>query len=323
MPAQNPRLIRATTLWFATETTPGVAVTPVGADALKILTGVNVEPDFAMVDREINLPYLGGSPELSSRALLKASGVRVELGASGTNSPAWSPLLRALGFAEAALTTPTRREFTPISTNFQSGTLWAEGAGVLYKSRNALGTGVLDFTVGSVPRLEAELTAVYTSEEAASGPAPDYSAWRDPQIIQPAFVQADVTYGCTYAAGALSGGTAIPSKGLRIEIGNSVNYQDLCTNPFVQITQRSMRATLTLDMSAAQEVAAVAASRAGTTDSMGFRFGTGTGKQFILFAPAVQRMNPRVVDENGNRMISFDLKFTPVNGNDEFRLVLQ
>ena len=323
MPATNTRNIRATQMWFVKETTATVAVTPVGTDAVQILTGLDVQPDFAMVDREINKPFLGTSPKLSSRQLLKASGLRVELGVGGTSAPGWENILLACGFAAATLTSPARREYTPVSTNFASGTGWFEGAGVLYKSRGMLGNGTMDFSVGNVPRFEGELTGMYIEEVAGSGPTADYTAWKTPQVVQPAVVGSDVTFGCTYAAGALSGGTAFASKGLRIEIGNSVSYEELCTNPFMNIGERSMKASVTMDMSAAQEVAAVLASRDGTLDSMGFKFGVGTGKQILIFCPAVQRMNPKVVPgQSGVRLLQFDLDLTPSVGNDEFRMVV-
>lgn len=323
MPATSTRNIRATTLWMAPENTPGVGVTPVGTDAVRILTGLDVMTDFNMVDREINLPALGSSPKLSTRRLMQISGLRAELGLGGTGSPAWSALLRAMGFAEAGLTSPSRREFTPVSTNFTSATIWAEGAGVLYKGHDFLGTGTLDFTVGNIPRIEAQFTGLYDGHEAASGPTPDYTAWKTPQAVQPSTVTADVTVGCTYSAGALSGGTAFPSKGLRIDIGNEVGYVDLCSNPFMNIGARAMKATVTFDLTAAQEVAAIDSARDSVIDSMGFKFGMGTNKQFILFMPAVQRMNPKVTTgETGVRLLQFDLDLTQSLGNDEFRLVI-
>jgi hypothetical protein len=56
---------------------------------------------------------------------------------------------------------------------------------------------------------------------------------------------------------------------------------------------------------------------------MGFKFGIGTGKQILLFCPAVQRMNPKIVaGTSGVKLMQFDLDLTPSIGNDEFRLVV-
>jgi hypothetical protein len=42
----------------------------------------------------------------------------------------------------------------------------------------------------------------------------------------------------------------------------------------------------------------------------------------MLFAPAVQLINPQKADINGRRLISFESRFTPSTGNDELRVVV-
>jgi hypothetical protein len=84
-----------------------------------------------------------------------------------------------------------------------------------------------------------------------------------------------------------------------------------------------MTGRVSLDLTAAQEVTFMNAVRANTLQSMGLTIGTAAGNKIILFAPAVQMINPRKEELDGSRMIGFDLRFTPLAGNDELVIVTQ
>jgi hypothetical protein len=66
----------------------------------------------------------------------------------------------------------------------------------------------------------------------------------------------------------------------------------------------------------------MAAVKAATLNSFGLIHGTATGNRVMLFAPAVQLINPQKADINGRRLISFESRFTPSTGNDELRVVV-
>jgi hypothetical protein len=51
--------------------------------------------------------------------------------------------------------------------------------------------------------------------------------------------------------------------------------------------------------------------------------GAAAGNKIILFAPAVQMINPSKQEISGARLIGYDLRFTPSSGNDELTIVTQ
>ena len=74
----------------------------------------------------------------------------------------------------------------------------------------------------------------------------------------------DITLGCTYATGALTGGTTYSSAGLEIDWANDVKFTPLLGGESVDITNRNLSGKVKLDLSAAQEVALYAAIKANT-----------------------------------------------------------
>jgi len=82
-------------------------------------------------------------------------------------------------------------------------------------------------------------------------------------------------------------------------------------------------ARLTLDLTAAQEIANMAIVKAGTEQSFGLSHGQIAGSKLLTFLPNVQLKNPAKSVMNGKRVITYDLKAVPTEGtgNDEWRVV--
>jgi hypothetical protein len=148
-----------------------------------------------------------------------------------------------------------------------------------------------------------------------------FTAWKKPVAMTKANV-VDITIGASYAAGALTGGTVYSSTGLEMKAGNQVSFTPLLNQETVDATDRDSTGSIELDLTAAQEIAMMANVKGNVTQSLAITIGLSAGNKIIFFAPAVQLLNPKKVDRNGKRLIGYDLRFIPVNGNDEWRLVV-
>lgn len=318
------RLIRNTTVLYKRESSQNTDSTPGGSDGVLVLTGVDFMPDFQAIDREVARPFLGASPKLVGPQLTKLSGLRYELAGSGTagTAPKWADLLLSLGFAEAALTSPARVEYTPVSTNFKTGTAYVYADGVLYKSVGNLGTGTLDLTVGTTPKVMAEMTGLHESHATGTISPPGMGSWQIPVVVKP-ISTVDIKLGCTYSAGAISGGTQYASRGVVVNIGNDVQHILLCSDEFMTIPSREMSAQITMSLTAAEEVALLNLCQAATETSIGFEVGSVAGNILKLFAPRGILRNPRPVNQQGVRLMQFDVDLCPSNnGSDELRIVV-
>jgi hypothetical protein len=317
-----PRNVRDSAILAKIETTYGTDATPTGSLNAMLVSNQTVNPLNAQnVDRALLRPYLGASEQLVGTKYIELT-FDVELQGSGTagTAPAYGPLLRAAGMAEA-VTVSSRVEYTPISAGFESATIYYYDSGVVHKMLGARGDVEIKAGVGEKPVLSFNFRGLDGGIAAASTPTIAVSNFKTPAVVTDANTS-DILLGCTYAAGSLSGGTAYPSKGLSAKLGNSVDFIALVGGESIDITNREATAAVTLDLTAAQEITMMGNVINNIASSIGLTHGATAGYKVTIFAPAVQLLNPKKEDQSGRRMIGFDGRLLPSAGNDELRLVV-
>jgi hypothetical protein len=290
-----------------------------------LLRGV---PDFS-IDREyVNLDrlrgYLGGSRQLVA---WRSANIRyeTELAPSGTagTAPAWGKLLRIAGFAEA-VTSETLVAYTPVSSTFASATARYTADGVLYTSRGAFQTGRLMFNAGQIPMAEFTLRGFDTNATTSDGLGTNFAAWQTPVVLNNTNTE-QFLIGCTYtgATGAISAGTSYILQSLEVDLGIDVAHQPLIGGERFVMANREITGSVTLALTAAQELTWRDDINANLTSTLGFAYGGTAGHRFTLFAPAAQFIDPRLEDVNGQRMIRSEIRFVPsaAAGNDEIIVV--
>lgn len=315
------RSIRNTAILAKIETTVGTDATPTGAANAMLVSEFSVTPlDAQNIDRALIRPYFGGSPQLVGPASVKLD-FTVELAGSGTaaTAPALGPLLLACGHAEASLATPDRVEYTPVSTGLKTLTIYYHDDGVLHKLLAAMGTVKLSAKVGDRPKLMFSFIGLDGGVTAVANPSVTLTAWQAPVAMTKANV-VDITLGCTYSAGALSGGTVYNSTGIELDWGNQLSFNPMLTTETVDLTDRAITGSFELELTAAQEVTFMGNVKANTLQGLGLTIGTTTGNKAIIHSPGVQLINPRKSEINGKRLIGFDLRLVPASGNDEIRI---
>ncbi|MFC5548199.1 phage tail tube protein [Massilia aerilata] len=315
------RIIRNTLIVAAIESAYGTDANPTGAANAVLVSDMSLTPlDAQNIDRNLIRGTFGASEQLVGSASVKLS-YSTELAGSGTagTAPAWGKLLQACACAEGVLATPARVEYTPVSSGLKSSSQYYYDDGVLHKLLGTMGDFTLSAKVGDRPMLKFDWTGLDGGVTAASDTG-TFTPWKKPVAMTRANV-IDITLGGSYAAGAITGGTVYPSTGLEMKAGNQVAFTPMLSSETVDITNRESTGSLELDLTAAQEVALMAAVKANTTQSLAITIGLTTGNKILFFAPAVQLLSPKKAEKNGKRLIGFDLRFMPVNGNDEWRIV--
>lgn len=318
------RLIRNTAILAKIETTYGTDSVPTGGANALLVSNLSINPiDAQNVDRDIIRAYLGGSEQLLGTRYQSMS-FDVEMVGAGTVAvaPAWGPLLRACGMAEV-ITATTRVDYIPVSTAFESLTIYWYDDGVLHKATGCRGNVKPMWKIGERPMLSFSFIGIYNSPTAVSNPSVTLTGWRTPQIVVDANT-ADLVFGGTHnvtAAPAITGGTAYPSQGIEMDLGHSVNFTPLLGGETVDITQRTTIGKIMLDVTAAQEVSLIGAVELGTLTTIGLIHGTVANQRSMLWVPGAQLINPTKGEINGKRMVGFDIRAVPVAGNDEMRIV--
>jgi hypothetical protein len=317
------RYIKNTLVAAKLETTPGVDAGPTGAANAILATELSITPlDAQNIDRKLLRSFWGASEQLVGPGSVKV-GITVELAGSGTagTAPGWGVLMQACAAGEGLLTTPARVEYTPVNTGLKTLTIYYYDDGVLHKLLGVLGNCTLSAKVGDRPMLKYDFIGLDGGIAVASDTG-TYTPWKKPVAMTKANV-VDITIGASYAAGALTGGTLYSSSGIELNLGNKVDFDALLGEETVDITDRESTGSTELKLTPAAEVANMAIVKQNTLQSMGFTIGTTAGNKIILHTPAMQMLNPKKVDRNGRRLIGYDLRYLPINGNDEWRLVVQ
>jgi len=315
------RQIAKTVVFAVQEVTYGVSPGGITATDAVLIANARFSIERDVVPRDLMRGYYGGSEQLmgTRRANIEFD---VELAGSGTAgaAPAWGRLLRGCGMAEA-ITALNRVEYTPISTGFESLSLHYAIDGMRYVARGARGNVTFKMNAYERPMLHFSLTGFDTTalEGNVGG---NFTAWQRPLVITDANA-GDIRLGGTYAAGVISGGTVLASKGLEVDLGNKVNHLKLLGGERVDITAREVAGRMTVDLSAADEVTWRSEINANTLTSLGFNFGTVAGHRIAVWAPSVQRVNPQVEDYEGNALMATELRLLPsaLGGNDDITIV--
>jgi hypothetical protein len=323
------RYARNSVVLLKKETTAGTDAVPTGAANAVLVSNLKANPLNAQnVSRDLVRDYFGGSEQLVGSAY-KTIDFDVEFqngGTAGELAP-WDAALQCCGFASGSLlTVPSRVEHNIAAPGAQaSATIYYYDDGALHKLLYAKGTVSLDLSIGSRPVFQFKFIGLDGGLTAAANPAATLTGYKTPLVVTDPNTGA-LTLGCTYATGALSGGTEYVSGGLTLDLGNAVNFTDLlgtATQPgqTVEITQRETTGKLMLDLTAANEATFMANVKSNTLQSVGLVHGVTAGLKMMIFLPAVQLINPTLEEKDGRRLIGYDFRALPVAGNDEFKLI--
>ena len=316
--------MRNTAILAKIETTYGTDSTPTEAANALLVSNVSINPLNAQnVSRDLIRPFLGGSEQLVGAANIEMS-FDVELAGSGAagTAPAYGPLLRACGFAET-LTASIRAEYNLVTPVNDSVSIYYFSDGVKHIARGCRGDLSIKMGAKERPVLSFKFLGLDGGVTAATPSALTLTGFKAPSVVNE-LNTGDVTFGCTYTAATptLTGGTGYPSQGLEIALGNSVNFTPLLGGETIDITQREATGKVQLDLTAAQEVTMMASVKANTVQSVGLMHGTVAGYKTLVFMPSAQMINPVKTDVNGKLMIGYDLRFMPLAGNDELKIVV-
>lgn len=313
------RKTKKTVILAALETVAGTAVATIATDAL-LISEASFEPQYENVDRDLLRPTMGHGGSLVGDRHIQIS-FTVELAAAGTagSAPAWGKLLQACAFAEV-ISAGQYVEYLPVSESLKTLTIRYSADGVIHTASGCMGTFSMAMEAGSRPTLAFTFIGKDDGPVAAATPAATLTQWQVPEVLNAQNTQ-KIKLGGTYANGAVTGGTEFCSRGLTLEMANETKYMTMLGCSAIDITNRLPTGSLSLEVSAAQEVAMRAEINANTATSMSVLHGSAAGKQVLVMCPRIVRINPKYEDYEGKLLLSHEFNAEPVSGNDEVRIV--
>jgi hypothetical protein len=295
------------------ETTYGTDSVPTGSANAILLQDVTITPmETDQIERTLIRAFLGANPVVLAAKRMRIQAT-VDLAGSGTagTAPAYGPLLRGCGMAEV-ITAGTRVEYTPVSSGEESLSLYVNLDGILHRGLGARGTFGIDLTTKNFSKLTFDFTAFFITPTGAALPAADYSAWKEPRPV--GFADTPVFTLDGYAA---------PMSALTYTHGNTVSFRDLVNRQAIEITDRKPVANVTIEAPPIATKDFFALSNAQAPVALALTQGAGAGKIVELSLPSVQVLNPAYADDEGNAMLTMELRPLPVAGNDELKITVR
>ena len=202
--------------------------------------------------------------------------------------------------------------YRPVSTGFESATIYFNNDGILHKATGCRGTFTMNCEVGQIPTLAFTMTGIYNAPTDTAAPATTYSDQATPLIFKAGSTSAVSVLG--YADCCL--------MSVSLDIANEIVYRELvgCTKQ-VLITNRAPTGEVMIEAPtiAAKDYFAIANN--DTTGLLTFLHGTTAGNQVSMLAPIVDITNPTYSDSDGIQMLTLPYVAIPSSaGNDELTL---
>lgn len=318
-----PRYIKKTVILAKTEVTTGTDAVPTGAANAVKAFDMSITPlEMSPITLAVMAGWFGAAMSVPGASYVKCS-FSVALAGAGlaATAPAWGALMLACASSEATgLLTPNRVEYMPASDTLKTATIYYYDDGLIHKLVGCMGGPKLSVKAGEVAKLTFDFVGVDGGVAAGANATATLTAWKDPVALTAANVT-DIKLGCTYALGVLTGGTGYNSTGLTLDWGQAPKFTPMLTSEEVVFDDRKIKGEMSLELSAAQEVAMIAAIKARTVQGMGFVIGKTSGNQIMLHAPAMVLTGISKGELNGKRLSALKFDLDPVAGNDELRII--
>lgn len=297
------------------ETTYGTDSVPTVALNAILLTDLTITPlQSEYVDRDLIRGFLGSSEQLPSAVRSQIS-FSVELAGSGAagTAPKWGPLLRACGFAES-INAGTSVQYDPISgPTFPSLTIYAFRDGMRHIMTGARGT--VSFTLNNQERpvMQFTFTGLYTAPTDTAPGTPVYTGFQTPR---PFNNQNSSGFALQSYSNALL-------SSISIDVGNDTPYRSFIGSggESILLTNRQVTAQITIESTSQAEKDYWTNVRNAVVGNFAIIHGTTAGNTVEITAPAAQVIEPQYGDIDGISTTQFGARLTPLNGNDEIRII--
>ncbi len=308
-----PLYTRMRTILAKIEVTEGTDPVPTGAANAILCSQITVTPlGGSTADRQLAFPSFGAVPKKHVNKFVQVQ-FDVELAGSGAagTAPAWGVLARMCSHSEA-ITAATKVVYTPVTSEPETGTIYANESGTLHKLTGARGTMSMVFAADGIPVMKYTFTGRWTVPAEGSLPSLTTTAWIDPlpigNVNTPTFT--------------LDAYAAVMEQ-LQIDQANTVVHRDRPNAEYVAITDRLATGTLQIE-----------APALGTKDFFGLAYGdatmvaqlihgTAAGNIIQLDVPKLQMLQPAYQDVNGIRHLTAQLTLNRTAGDDEYTLTVK
>lgn len=294
------------------ETTYGSAAA-IGSDAAILAKEVSLSPmEGNDVDRELELPYFGGTGTIPTELHVKLT-FKVELTGSGTVGlpPAWGRLLRMCGCAET-IVADTSVAYNPITDGQESGTVHFFIDSTRHTMLGTRGTAKFELEANRIPYITFELTGLFAVPTQQTRPTADLTSWPRPFEVNDA-----------NSAISIGGNTDLVMRSFMLDLQNEVAPRFLVGKEEVLITNRREMIDCTIEATPVTAFDPYTAALNQSELAMTVRHGGAAGVTCTFNILKAQMKRPEGIEETQG-IAEWPLKLEPIPtaGNDQWTLTL-
>lgn len=311
-----PLLYRRMAITAKIETTYGTDSVPTGAANAMLVRNVRVSPLTVESEaRELMRPYLGNSEDIVG-AFYGGLQFDVECaGAGGAGTvPKYGPLLRGCGMAEV-IAAGVSVTYTPISTAFESLSMYFYLDGVLHRFTGARGSVAARLNNRQAAMFQFNYQGLFQPVSDSAVPAAVYTGFQVPLAMNTANTPTFNLYGVA--------GSAAPLRNLSLDLANQVSYRNLVGSEAVQILDRKPAGQIEFEATTVAVRNWWNNVRDAFSGALQIVHGTQPGNIVEFTAPRVQLTGPNYGDFEGGAMFQAGLKLNPNAGNDELAIIVR
>ena len=301
-------LARKKLLLAKIETTYGTDSTPTGAANAIQTSNFQITPlDGPTTSRNLDSPYLGNDVQIQVGSYVTVT-FDVEFAGSGSGVdevPAYGPLLEACGFDETVVVS-TNVIYSPSNSDFESLTMYAHLDGQLHSITGARGSVAMSLSPGGIPQFSFTFMGLFNTPSSDTDPTPVFTAFATP-----------VPVNNTNTTTATLHGETLVLRGLSLDVGNEVAYQNVVNSEAVDIIDRAVSGSISFDAPAISDKDWFTTAINSTTGNLTFTHGTTAGNIVTVTGPATQVISPTYGEASGIRTIEASLSLINGSGSND------
>lgn len=286
---------------FATQIT-GTAIAG-GATTITLAAGASAV-DSAYVGMTLNVT---GGTGLGQSAVIKSY-------VGSTKVATFTATLTTPLDATSVYLIPAQVIYMPISSSFESITIYVNVDGVLHTLLGARGTVQIDLPLQGIPQFKFTFTGVFVPVADSVAPALTLTAFQAPLVLN----------NVNSSGLVISGYSAAVAANMMFDIGNAVIFRSLVNGAEnVMITDRKVVGSVNIEATTVASKNWWSLIKGATMGNYSLMHGTTAGNRVKIDAPSIQLTKPAYQDTNGVTMLQASMDLVPLLGNDEIVLSIQ
>jgi hypothetical protein len=203
--------------------------------------------------------------------------------------------------------------YVPVSSSFESLTMYYNVDGLLHKLTGAMGSFDLSLSVKNIPTFKFSFTGIYNAPSDTAAPTVDFSGFMIPAVAN---TQNTPSFSLFTYSGLL--------ESMSLNLANQVSYVTLIGSESVKILDRKPAGNLVFEAPTIASKDFFSLVSANTSGAMTLNHGPSNGYKVSLSCPSVLLGNPTYQDSNGVQMLSAPFTAQPTSaGNDEISITVK